>query len=202
MEIAGVVTTPMIALHTKLESCLGVMITASHNPYYDNGLKVFLNGEKISNDLIKMIENKCLKLMNLFQDKFNLIYIMILKDIILDFIEKFNLKMTFDDYVIDAANGSAYMISKNLFNGKIYFDHPNGRNINKNCGCTSISYINKINDKNKVSFSFDGDGDRLLMTINKKVIFGDQITYIIVRDMIEKKFIQSCTFNYDKSRSY
>ena len=186
IEVAGVVTTPMIALHSKLESCLGVMITASHNPYYDNGLKVFLNGEKISNDLIKKIESIMLKVKEFVSEKVQFEIYNDTKRHYLDFIEKLNLKMTFDDYVIDTANGSAYNISKNLFNGKIYFDKPNGRNINKDCGCTSISTINQINTKKKVSFSFDGDGDRVLMTINKKVIYGDQITYIIVRDMIER----------------
>jgi phosphoglucosamine mutase len=147
---------------------------------------VFLNGEKISNDLIKKIESIMLKVKEFVSEKVQFEIYNNTKKYYLDFIEKLNLKMTFDDYVIDTANGSAYDISKNLFNGKIYFDKPNGTNINKNCGCTFISTINQINTKKKVSFSFDGDGDRVLMTLNKKVIYGDQITYIIVRDMIEK----------------
>ena len=57
-QVAGVVTTPMIAYYSKIKSCIGIMITASHNPYYDNGLKVFFNGEKLKKDLIYKIEHE------------------------------------------------------------------------------------------------------------------------------------------------
>ena len=47
-EVAGIVTTPVIAYYSNLKSCIGIMVTASHNPYYDNGIKVFINGYKIN----------------------------------------------------------------------------------------------------------------------------------------------------------
>ena len=60
-EVAGIVTTPVIAHYSNIKSCIGIMITASHNPYYDNGLKVFNKGFKINDEEKKSIEKKMIE---------------------------------------------------------------------------------------------------------------------------------------------
>ena len=185
-EVAGIVTTPVIAYYSNLKSCIGIMITASHNPYYDNGLKLFIKGFKIKDQEKKSIENEMNRIYKYehikkpFKIKNNA------KNLYLDFVKSLKLENKFIDYIVDAANGSASYLSRDLFDGKIYFASPNGKNINKNCGCTNIDFINKINEKNKVSFSFDGDGDRLLITLESRILNGDEIMYIIAKDMIKK----------------
>jgi len=185
-EVAGVVTTPIVAYYSNLKSCIGIMVTASHNPYYDNGLKVFKNGYKIDDQEKNIIENT-MNLIDKYEHKKITFQIQNkAKNYYLDFIKSLNLENKFNDYVIDAANGSASYLTHDLFDGKIYFDSPNGKNINENCGCTNIDIIYKINERNKVSFSFDGDADRLLMTLGSKILIGDEIMYIIAKDMIKK----------------
>ena len=184
-EVAGVVTTPVISYYSNLKSCIGIMITASHNPYYDNGLKVFINGYKIDDQEKIHIENIMNEIDKYTYKKIPFKIQNNAKKHYLNFVKSLKLENDFSDYVIDAANGSASYLSHDLFDREIYFDKPNGKNINKNCGCTNINIINKLNKKNKVSFSFDGDGDRLLITLDSKILNGDEIMYILVKDMIE-----------------
>ena len=185
-EVAGIVTTPVIAYYSNLKSCIGIMVTASHNPYYDNGIKVFINGYKINDKEKIHIESTMDKIDKYIHQKNPFKILNNAKKAYLEFVKSQNFKNIFDDFVIDAANGSASNLSHELFDGKIYFDSPNGKNINKNCGCTNIDVINKLNKKNKVSFSFDGDGDRLLITFESKILNGDEIMYIIAKDKINK----------------
>ena len=186
VEVAGIVTTPVIAYYSNLNACIGIMVTASHNPYYDNGLKVFINGYKINHQEKINIENFMIEIHKYKHKKIPFKIKKSAKNFYLEFVKSLDLKNEFTDYIIDAANGSASFLSHDLFDGKIYFDIPNGKNINENCGCTSIDIIKNINKKNKVSFSFDGDGDRILMTLNSKILIGEEIMYIIAKDMIEK----------------
>lgn len=194
-EVAGIVTTPVIAYYSNLKSCIGIMITASHNPYYDNGLKLFINGYKINYQEKIHIENIMNEIDKYTHKDIPFKILNYAKKHYLKFVKSLDLKNNFKDYVIDAANGSASYLSHDLFDGKIYFDSPNGKNINKNCGCTNINTINKLNKKNRVSFSFDGDGDRLLITLESKILNGDEIMYIIAKDMIKKgkKFKIACS---------
>ena len=185
-EVAGVVTTPVIAYYSNFKSCIGIMITASHNPYYDNGLKVFIKGFKINDQEKISIENMMNKIDKYQHKKTSYKINNNAKNLYLDFVKSLDLENKFNDYVIDAANGSASFLSSYLFDGKIYFDSPDGKNINENCGCTNMNIINKLNKKNKVSFSFDGDGDRILITLESKILSGDEIMYIIAKDMIIK----------------
>ncbi len=185
-EVAGVVTTPVIAYYSNFKKCIGIMITASHNPYYDNGLKLFINGYKINDQEKFHIENIMNEIDQYTHKDIPFKILNNAKKHYLKFVKNLDLKNNFNDYIIDAANGSASYLSHDLFDGKIYFDSPNGKNINKNCGCTNINTINKLNKKNRVSFSFDGDGDRLLITLESKILNGDEIMYIIAKDSIKK----------------
>lgn len=184
-EVAGVVTTPMIAYYSNLNKCIGIMVTASHNPFYDNGLKIFIDGYKINDQAKIDIESYMNKVSEYNHRKTPFKIYNHTKNLYLEFVKSLKLEHKFTDYIIDAANGSASFISSDLFEGKMYFDIPNGKNINENCGCTNISSINNINVDKKVSFSFDGDGDRVLISLRSRILNGDQIMYIIAKDMIQ-----------------
>ena len=188
----GVTTTPCVAYITKKEGfACGIMISASHNPYYDNGIKLIdSNGEKISDSLIEKIEDYIddkIEIENATQDKIG---------ISLDFSEANNLYI---DYLIglcpnlnglkiglDLANGSASSCAEAIFNKLgaevIAINNlPDGLNINKNCGSTHIESLQKLVKKNKLTcgFAFDGDADRCLgVKEDGSVLDGDAIMYI------------------------
>ena len=188
----GPMPTNGLAMLTKsMKANMGIMITASHNPYYDNGLKLFgPDGLKLSDKIEKKIEslidrnieNNLSKPKELGRVKrletANEDYIEILKR---NFPKNFNLKGL--RIVIDCANGAGYKSGPKLFKSlgaKVFAIgiKPNGLNINKNCGST---FPNKIKSAVKkyeahIGISLDGDADRIIMCDEKgNVIDGDQI---------------------------
>ena len=203
----GPLPTNGLAMLTKsMKANMGIMITASHNPYYDNGLKLFgPDGMKLSDKIEKKIE----KLMNskntkqLTNPKFlgrvkrlengNNKYIEILKK---NFPKNFNLKGT--KIVLDCANGAGYKAAPKLLRdlgAKVISinDKPNGFNINKNCGSTYPSKIKSVVKKFKanVGISFDGDADRIIMCDEKgKIINGDQIIAMLALRWKTKKILK------------
>ena len=194
----GPLPTNGLAMLTKsMKANMGIMITASHNPYYDNGLKLFgPDGMKLSDQIEKKIEKlidekntKQLTNPNLLgrvkrledgNDK----YIKILKK---NFPSNFHLKGT--KIVLDCGNGAGYIAApkllKNLGAKVISIGiKPNGFNINEKCGSTypyKIQYAVK-KYKAHVGISFDGDADRIIMCDEKgKIIDGDQIIAMLAR---------------------
>jgi len=196
-----------LAMLTKsMKANMGIMITASHNPYYDNGLKLFRpDGMKLSNQ----IENKIEKLIDAKNTKQltdpkllgrvkrlengNDKYIEILKK---NFPQNFNLKGT--KIVLDCANGAGYIAAPKLLKslGAKVFSigvKPNGFNINNKCGSTYPSQIQSVVKKYKahVGISFDGDADRIIMCDeNGKIIDGDQIIAMLARRWKSKKILR------------
>ena len=186
-----------------MKANMGIMITASHNPYHDNGLKLFgPDGMKLSDKIEKKIE-KLIDTKNtrqLSNPKFlgrvkrledgNERYIKILKN---NFPKNFNLKGL--KIILDCANGAAYKAAPNLLKelgAKVISIgiNPNGLNINENCGSTFPSKIKKavIKFKAHVGISFDGDADRIIMCDEKgKIIDGDQIIAMLARRWKSKK---------------
>jgi phosphoglucosamine mutase len=188
----GPLPTNALAMLTKaMKANMGIMITASHNPYYDNGLKLFgPDGLKLSDKIEKKIEalidkkieknlskpeklGRVKRLEGVSKD-----YIKILKK---NFPKDFNLRGL--RIVIDCANGAGYKAGPELFKslGARVFAigiKPNGLNINKNCGST---FSNKIKSSVKkynahIGISLDGDADRVIMCDEKgDIIDGDQI---------------------------
>jgi phosphoglucosamine mutase len=203
----GPLPTNGLAMLTKvMKANMGIMITASHNPYYDNGLKLFgPDGMKLSNK----IENKIEKLIDAKNTKQltnpNLLgrvkrledgndkYIKILKN---NFPKKFNLKGT--KIVLDCGNGAAYIAApkllKNLGAKVILIGvKPNGFNINEKCGSTHPSKIQAAVKKHKanVGISFDGDADRIIMCDEKgNIIDGDQIIAMLAQRWKSKKILK------------
>ena len=203
----GPLPTNGLAMLTKtMKANMGIMITASHNPYYDNGLKLFgPDGLKLSDKIEKKIE-KLIDAKNTKQltepkllgrvkrlENGNDIYIKILKK---NFPSNFNLKGT--KIVLDCANGAAYKAAPKLLKdlgGKVISIgvNPNGFNINHKCGSTYPFKIQSAVKKYKahVGISFDGDADRIIMCDeNSKIIDGDQIIAMLAQRWKAKKILK------------
>ena len=203
----GPLPTNGLAMLTKyMRANMGIMITASHNPYYDNGLKLFgPDGMKLSDKIEKKIE-KLIDAKNTKQltdpkllgrvkrlENGNEKYIKILKS---NFPKNFHLKGM--KIVIDCANGASYKAAPKLLRdlgAKIISMgiKPNGLNINKKCGSTYPSKLKFAVKKYKanVGISFDGDADRIIMCDeNGKIIDGDQIIAMLARRWKSKKILK------------
>ncbi|MBD1156547.1 phosphoglucosamine mutase [Pelagibacterales bacterium SAG-MED20] len=203
----GPLPTNGLAMLTKtMKANMGIMITASHNPYYDNGLKLFgPDGLKLSDKIEKRIENLIDKNIenNLLKPKelgrvkrlenANENYIKILKK---NFPKSFDLKGI--KIVIDCANGAGYKAGPKLLkslgaNVIAIGIKPNGLNINKNCGSTFPNKIKSAVRKYKASIgiSLDGDADRIIMCDEKgNVIDGDQIIAALAIRWKKKKMLK------------
>jgi len=203
----GPLPTNGLAMLTKsMKANMGIMITASHNPYYDNGLKLFgPDGLKLSDKIEKKIEslidkkieNNLSKPQELGRVKRlesgNMDYIKILKK---NFPRNFNLKGL--RIVIDCANGAGYKAGPELFKSlgaKVIAIgiKPNGLNINQNCGSTFPNKIKLAVKKYKahIGISLDGDADRIIMCDEKgDIIDGDQIIAALAIRWKRKKMLR------------
>ena len=199
-------TNGLAMLTKKMGANLGIMITASHNPFYDNGLKLFgPDGLKLSDQIEKKIEKlidfKITK--NLSEPKIlgrvkrlenaNDKYIEILKS---NFPRSFNLKGV--KIAIDCANGAGYKSGPKLLRSlgaRVYEfgTTPNGFNINDNCGSTFPEKIRSLVKKNKadIGLSLDGDADRIIVSDEKgNIIDGDQIIAMLGTRWKKKKILK------------
>jgi phosphoglucosamine mutase len=203
----GPLPTNGLAMLTKtMRANMGIMITASHNPYYDNGLKLFgPDGLKLSDKIEKKIENLIDKKIqnNLSRPKDlgrvkrlesgNKDYIKILKK---NFPKDFNLRGL--RIVIDCANGAGYKAGPELLKSlgaKVIAIgiKPNGLNINENCGSTFPSKIKSAVKKHKahIGISLDGDADRIIMCDEKgEIIDGDLIMAALAVRWKSKKMLK------------
>ena len=197
-----VTTTPSVSYVVRTEDFhCGIMISASHNPYYDNGIKVINEkGEKLEESVIEKIES--------FLDG---------ESGEIPFATKENIGRTVDfaagrnryiGYLIsiatrsfknkkvglDCANGSASAIAKNVFDALgaetyVINNEPNGLNINTDCGSTHIHVLQDFVKKNHldVGFAYDGDADRCIaVDENGEVVDGDRIMYVCGKYMKEQ----------------
>jgi len=203
----GPLPTNGLAMLTKsMKANMGIMITASHNPYHDNGLKLFgPDGLKLSDKIEKKIESLIDKRIenNLSSPKElgrvkrlesgNKDYIKILKK---NFPKDFNLRGL--RIVIDCANGAGYKAGPELFKSlgaKVIAIgiKPNGQNINQNCGSTFPNKIKLAVNKYKahIGISLDGDADRIIMCDEKgHIIDGDQIIAALAIRWKRKKMLR------------
>lgn len=204
-----VTTTPSVAYITKIDGFdCGIMISASHNPFYDNGIKLLnSNGEKIDEETIGYIESYLDGNLELFNQKWHDIpYAK--KDKIGKTVDYISGRNRYIGYLIslgmysfkgikvglDCANGSSWNIAKAVFDAlgaKTYVINaePNGLNINENAGSTHIEILQKFVIENKldVGFAFDGDADRCICVDEKgNILTGDHILYVCAKYMKEK----------------
>jgi phosphoglucosamine mutase len=203
----GPIPTNALAMLTKsMNANLGIMITASHNQFYDNGLKLFgpdglKLSSKIENKIEKLIDEDIKKHLtaNTLLGRVKRLesgtdnYIKIIKKRINKKVNLKNLRI-----VIDCANGASYKAAPQLFRSlkaKIILigDKPNGFNINKNCGSTHPQILQKKVKQYKadLGISFDGDADRIIMCDEKgTIIDGDQIIAAIAMQWKKKKILK------------
>ncbi len=199
-------TNGLAMLTKKMKANLGIMITASHNPFHDNGLKLFgPDGMKLSDKIEKKIESLIDKktINQLSKPDFlgrvkrledgNDRYIKILKS---NFPSNFSLKGM--RIVLDCANGAGYKSAPRILSdlGAKVFSigiKPNGLNINLKCGSTYPELLKKYVKKFKanIGISLDGDADRVIMCDEKsQLIDGDQIIAMIAKRWKRKKILK------------
>ena len=193
----GPMPTPAIAYLTRtFRADAGVVISASHNPFYDNGIKFFsTEGKKLPDDVEALIEAELEKpLVCVESDKLG--RASRITDAAGRYIEF--CKGSFDRELVDCANGATYHIAPNVLKElgahviKIGCN-PNGMNINEKCGATDVdALIEKVlEEKADLGFALDGDGDRIILVDhNGHKVDGDQIIYIIAREALRKGQLQ------------
>ena len=211
-----VTTTPSVAYVARVDEFdCGIMISASHNPYYDNGIKLINgNGEKMDEETIRLVEDYLDGKLELFGQKYEEVPYAHKEKIgcTVDYVAGRN---RYIGYLIslgvysfkgvkvglDCANGSSWNIAKSVFDAlgaKTYVINaePNGVNINNNAGSTHIGGLQKFVKENglDVGFAYDGDADRCLcVDENGNVVDGDAILYIYGRYMKERGKLVSNT---------
>ncbi|MCP3943150.1 MAG: phosphoglucosamine mutase [Desulfobacteraceae bacterium] len=194
--LAGVIPTPGVAY---LATCFdgvgaGIAISASHNPYYDNGIKIFRHGGiKLSDVQEEEIESLILENKNVPRGRAGKI------SIISDGLERYSKFLlgkfpfrkldTRIKIIIDASNGAAFRICHMVFNDKLFdvkfiHDKPDGVNINDNCGSQHTQDLEDLvlREKADIGLAFDGDADRLIAIDEKaNTITGDRILAICAK---------------------
>ena len=199
-----VVPTPAVAYLSKCYNMPGVVISASHNPYWDNGIKLFNEkGEKMDDSIIHGLE--------VFMDskdtpyseknKGNIIPFKAGKEAYINYLVSKALDYSNLNVIIDTANGAASEVAKEVFKklkGNFTFinDEPNGKNINNMCGSTDMSYISSLMKEKKydIGFAYDGDADRcLFLDENGNELSGDHILYLVASYLKNKGLLKNNT---------
>ena len=204
VRLVGPLPTPAISyLVSTFKSQAGIVISASHNSYEDNGIKFFDDkGQKISDELELLIEQKISEPIKVV-DPENLgkaarlsdasgRYIEYCKNSLSKEISLNNLKI-----VIDTANGAAYDVAPKVFRElgaevTAISDDPNGLNINQNCGSTDLNVLKKavLDNNSDFGIAFDGDGDRLIIVDSEaKALDGDDILFLLAKFKFENQIV-------------
>ncbi|UBX50088.1 phosphoglucosamine mutase [Providencia alcalifaciens] len=200
-SFTGPMPTPAVAYLTRtFRAEAGIVISASHNPYYDNGIKFFsIDGTKLPDEVEEAIEAEMEKPITCVESaelgRANRIvdaagrYIEFCKGTFPNEQSLNSLKV-----VLDCANGATYHIAPSVFSelGAQIITmgcDPNGININEECGATDVRKLQErvLAEKADVGLAFDGDGDRIIMVDHQgNKVDGDQILYIIAREALRQ----------------
>ncbi|WP_339050184.1 phosphoglucosamine mutase [Rickettsiella endosymbiont of Xylota segnis] len=205
VHLLGPIPTPAIAfLTTDLDAQAGIVISASHNPYYDNGIKFFSHdGSKLADNIELQIENhlnqtihtvdsaKLGKAIRVEDAKAR--YVNFCKSTVPKSFQLNGLKI-----ILDCANGATYHIAPALFSElgadlTLLGTKPNGLNINKDCGSTHLDFLQKkvLSEKADLGIAFDGDGDRVLMVDNLgEIVDGDELLFLLTQHGVKKGHIK------------
>ena len=205
VHLLGPIPTPAIAfLTSNLDAQAGIVISASHNPYYDNGIKFFSHdGTKLADNIELQIEShlnqtihtvdsaKLGKAIRVEDAKAR--YVNFCKSTIPKSFQLNGLKI-----VLDCANGATYHIAPTLFSElgadlTLLGTKPNGLNINKDCGSTHLDIVQKnvLSEKADLGIAFDGDGDRVLMVDNLgEIVDGDELLFLLTQHGVKEGHIK------------
>jgi phosphoglucosamine mutase len=203
--LLGPMPTPAIAYLTRtFQAEAGIVISASHNPHYDNGIKFFSgSGTKLPDEVELMIEELLDQPMTVVESaqlgKVSRIndaagrYIEFCKSSVPTSTSFAGLKL-----VIDCAHGATYKVAPSVFRElgaqvSTLAVQPNGLNINDNCGSTHVEALQAevLAQQADLGIAFDGDGDRVLMVDHAGVVVdGDELLFIIARDLQERGKLQ------------
>ena len=199
IALLGPMPTPGIAYLTRtLHACAGIVVSASHNPYYDNGIKFFSrNGQKLPDEIEEQIEELLERpLETVGPDALGKAerivdaagrYIEFCKSTVPASTSFASLKI-----VVDCAHGATYHIAPSVFNemGATVIPigiAPDGLNINQDCGSTKPATLREtvVEQGADLGIAFDGDGDRVIMVDHRgEVLDGDELMFIIARDRL------------------
>lgn len=197
VTVLGVISTPVIS-KTIIDGdyVAGIMISASHNPYYDNGIKFFGdNGMKLSDALESAIENGIDNTIVNITTRIGVSKQTTQPvDNYIDYLVSLGTDLTGIKIGLDCANGSAFEIAPKIFNKlnaevHVMANQPDGVNINDGVGSTHPEALAKfVVDHNlDFGFAFDGDADRIML-VNKtgEILDGDYIIYLITKRMLQE----------------
>ena len=201
VELLGPMPTPAIAYLTReLEADGAIVISASHNPYEDNGIKIFDGkGEKLQDSDELVIENLLAQPIKTVPaaelGKAN--RIKVAQDQYSDFcVQQVASTLAIKDLkiVVDCANGATYQVAPLVFSklalSPIFIaSSPDGLNINKDCGSTNLGFLRETvaQEKADIGIAFDGDGDRVCLVDDRgSLIDGDDILYLLAIDLLDR----------------
>jgi phosphoglucosamine mutase len=203
--LLGPMPTPAIAYLTRtFHAEAGIVISASHNPHYDNGIKFFSGqGTKLPDEIELMIEELLDSPMTVEESE-KLGKVSRINDAAGRYIEfcKSSVPTSTDfdglKLVVDCAHGATYKVAPNVFRElgaevTVLSAAPNGLNINDNCGSTHMGALQAavVEHGADLGIGFDGDGDRVLMVDHTgAIVDGDELLYIIARDLQERGQLQ------------
>ncbi|WP_313514013.1 phosphoglucosamine mutase [Pseudomonas sp.] len=203
--LLGPMPTPAIAYLTRtFHAEAGIVISASHNPHYDNGIKFFSgHGTKLPDEVELMIE-ELLDTPMVVVESAKLGKVSRINDAAGRYIEfcKSSVPTSTDfaglKIVVDCAHGATYKVAPNVFRElgadvSVLAAQPNGLNINDRCGSTHVDSLQAavIEQHADIGIAFDGDGDRVLMVDHTgAIVDGDELLYVIARDLHEQGRLQ------------
>lgn len=201
----GVVPTPALIYYSYVNKVTGVMITASHNPYQDNGIKISNLGFKLTEAEESMLENYIDHLEPFNQEigsfRFSFESLSQYFGLLDQYVTKTNLKIA-----IDCANGATYKTAPAVFSKVskrlvVLHHNPDGYNINRECGSTHLDSLKQtvVQEGCDIGFAFDGDGDRVLCVDRKgNTIDGDQLIYLFARYLKSEHLLKEDTIVLSK----
>jgi phosphoglucosamine mutase len=205
VALLGPMPTPAIAYLTRtLHACAGIVISASHNPFYDNGIKFFsAEGEKLPDEIERAIEEELAQpFSTVASEKMGKAtriddaagrYIEFCKGTI-----PFEITLRGLKIVVDCANGATYKVAPAVFeelgaNVITVGVNPDGLNINEKCGSTYPEFVSQavLEHGADLGIALDGDGDRVVMVNARgEVVNGDELLYILATDRQDKGLLQ------------
>lgn len=203
--LLGPMPTPAVAYLTRtFRAEAGIVLSASHNPFYDNGIKFFsADGTKLDDALelaieaemdkpLKCVDNAQLGKAERINDAAGR-YIEFCKSTFPSQLNLTGLKI-----VLDCANGATYHIAPSVFaelgaNVSVIGDKPSGININHECGATHMDALQRevVEQQADMGIAFDGDGDRVMMVDHRgEIVDGDELLFIIARDALRTGYLK------------